>query len=61
MDGKAPKSKYLSTLALQMSQCTVQARSYAICVSQKGINVQQDQCAKEFGKLVTCMGRKVRK
>ena len=44
-----------------MSQCTVQARQYAICVSQKGINVQQDQCGKEFGQLLTCMGRKVRK
>lgn len=58
MDGKA--SKYLSTLALQMSQCTPQARSYAFCVSQKGINVQQDQCVKEFGKLISCMGRKQR-
>jgi hypothetical protein len=43
MDGKGKpagnKSQYLATLALQMSHCTMEARGYAICVSQKGINV----------------------
>jgi hypothetical protein len=44
-----------------MSLCGPQARSYAICVSQKGINVEQGQCGKEFAKLIICMGRKQRK
>jgi hypothetical protein len=39
MDNKGTASKYLGQLALQMSQCPTQARTYAICVSQKGINV----------------------
>ena len=38
-DKKIKGSKYLATLALQMSNCTTQSRQYAICVSQKGINV----------------------
>lgn len=39
-DGKA----LLAQLSARMILCGPQARNYAICVSQKGINVNKHEC-----------------
>ena len=52
-DGKA----LLGQIAARMTFCNTQVRQYAICVSQKGINVNHHECQKQFGELLLCMGR----
>ncbi|KAL4455808.1 hypothetical protein ABPG74_003218 [Tetrahymena malaccensis] len=48
----------LDKLKQKFSICSQQSLQYSICVSQKGIAVNQGDCQKEFNMLLHCMKQK---
>jgi hypothetical protein len=55
------KSPQLNKIAKGMVLCRTEARRYAICVSGKGLTVNQRECEVQFTSLMQCLGRRVKK
>ena len=50
------KLPYLNTIARDMVLCKNEQRRYAICVSSKGITVDQNACQEQFAGFMQCLG-----
>jgi len=48
---------HLNKLSRDMVLCREEAKRYAICVSSRGVAVEQFQCQKQFSALMTCLGK----
>jgi len=44
-----------------MVLCRGEARMYAVCVTSKGLAVEQGECQKQFASLMKCLGRTPKK
>jgi hypothetical protein len=51
------QNSILKRYARGMMFCKPEARKYAVCVSSKGMTVEQNDCKKEFQGMLACMAR----